>query len=50
MSDLSNSSNDNKNIFNNTNENYLKEIRKKFTKIKSGSIHKVMSKKNFLNY
>ena len=44
-SDLSN----NKNIVNNLNENGLKDIRKKFIKIRTGSIHKVMTKKNLKN-
>ena len=48
ISDLSNNINNNNNI-NNINENGLKEIRKKFIKIKSGSIHKVMTKKNLKN-
>ena len=48
ISDSSDSSN-NKNIANNINENGLKNIRKKFIKIKSGSIHKVMTKKNLKN-
>ena len=45
ISDLSNNINNNNNI----DENGLKEIRKKFIKIKSGSIHKVMTKKNLKN-
>jgi hypothetical protein len=48
ISDLSNNINNNNNI-NNVNENGLKEIRKKFIKIKSGSIHKVMTKNNLKN-
>lgn len=46
-SDISDFSDLSKNINNNNNdENGLKGIRKKFTKIKSGSIQKVMTKKN----
>ena len=49
ISDSSDLSNNNKNIVNNLNENGLKDIRKKFIKIRTGSIHKVMTKKNLKN-
>lgn len=54
-SDISDSSdlsynNNNKNVINNNiNENGLKDIRKKFIRIRTGSIHKVMTKRNLIN-
>ena len=48
ISDISDLSNNIKND-NNNNNNRLKDIRKKFSKLKSGTIHKVMTKKNLNN-
>jgi len=46
ISDISDLSN---NIKNDNNNNGLKDIRKKFSKLKNGTIHKVMTKKNLKN-